>query len=167
MKKCLILVNAYSRLKSSLNQSERLRQEFALMGVSAEIRSNNFFACTVEEGGILKNTVGEYDFCVYLDKDKYIARMLEKCGMRLFNRARSIEDCDDKMLTHLALALIQTNHFATQLVGDLHQLLARTHQRILSLLRLGSSRRRRGSSSRRFYTSRGECANYAAAGSFH
>ena len=104
MKKCLILVNAYSRLKSSLNQSERLRQEFALMGVSAEIRPNNFFACTVEEGGILKNTVGEYDFCVYLDKDKYIARMLEKCGMRLFNRARSIEDCDDKMLTSVALA---------------------------------------------------------------
>ena len=104
MKKCLIIVNAYSRLKSSLNQSERLRCEFARLGVEADVRPNDFFACEVAEGGALSCAVGGYDFCVYLDKDKYAARMLEKRGMRLFNSARAIEDCDDKMLTAIALS---------------------------------------------------------------
>lgn len=104
MKKCLIIVNAYSRLKSSLNQSERLRCEFARLGVEADVRPNDFFACEVAEGGALSCAVGGYDFCVYLDKDKYAARMLEKRGVRLFNSARAIEDCDDKMLTAIALS---------------------------------------------------------------
>ena len=30
--------------------------------------------------------------------------MLEKRGVRLFNRAQAIADCDDKMQTHIALA---------------------------------------------------------------
>lgn len=104
MKKCLILVNAYSRLKSSLNQSARLREEFSLLGVKADVRLNDFFACEETEGGCIKNNAAGYDFCVYLDKDKYIARMLEKCGMRLFNSSVAIETCDDKMLTAIALA---------------------------------------------------------------
>ena len=104
MKKCLILVNAYSRLGSALNQSSRLKEEFAALGVEADIRPNDFFACSVEEDGGLSCSVADYDFCVYLDKDKYIARMLEKNGMRIFNRAQAIEDCDDKMLTFIRLA---------------------------------------------------------------
>ncbi|MDE6273422.1 MAG: RimK family alpha-L-glutamate ligase, partial [Clostridiales bacterium] len=45
----------------------------------------------------------EFDFCIYLDKDKYLPRMLEGAGMRLFNRARAVELCDDKMATFIAL----------------------------------------------------------------
>ncbi len=104
MKKCLILVNAYSRLKSSLNQSARLKEEFSSLGVRAEVRPNDFFACEVSEGGDIVRTAEDYDFCVYLDKDKYVARMLEKCGLRLFNPAEAIETCDDKMLTAIALS---------------------------------------------------------------
>lgn len=104
-KRCLILVNAYSRLSSSLNQSARLKEEFARLGVSADVRRNDDFSCRVEEGGeLFCGCREEYDFCVYLDKDKYRARMLEKCGMRLFNRAEAIETCDDKMLTSIALS---------------------------------------------------------------
>ena len=72
--------------------------------MEADVRPNDFFACEVAEGGALSCAVGDYDFCVYLDKDKYAARMLEKRGMRLFNSARAIEDCDDKMLTAIALS---------------------------------------------------------------
>lgn len=104
MKKCLILVNAYSRLKSALNQSDRLKEEFARLGVIADVRPNDFFVCSVEEGGGLACAADGYDFCVYLDKDKYAARMLEKCGLRLFNHAQAIEMCDDKMLTSIALS---------------------------------------------------------------
>ena len=104
MKKCLILVNAYSQLKSSLNQSERLAEELKKLGVEAEIKRNDFFACYVSEGGFLRSCAGEYDFCIYLDKDKYISAMLEKSGLRLFNSHTSIQLCDDKMLTSIALA---------------------------------------------------------------
>lgn len=41
---------------------------------------------------------------VYLDKDKYLSRLWEKEGVRLFNSADGVEVCDDKMLTYIALA---------------------------------------------------------------
>lgn len=44
------------------------------------------------------------DFVFYLDKDIYLARLLEKAGFRLFNRADFIKLCDDKMLTFIACA---------------------------------------------------------------
>lgn len=104
MKKGLILINAYSRLPTALNQSERLRAEFALWGVTAEVRRNDFFPLSTDGRGEIENRLGGYDFCVYLDKDKYVSRMLEKTGLRLFNRHAAIAVCDDKMETHIALA---------------------------------------------------------------
>lgn len=104
MKKGLILVNAYSKLKSSLNQSVRLQEEFELLGVKTDIKANDFFAATITDTGDIAQKVKGYDFCVYLDKDKYVSHMLEKCGMRLFNRSEAIELCDDKMVTAIALA---------------------------------------------------------------
>lgn len=104
MKKCLILINAYSRLKSSLNQSERLKEELGKLGVEADIRPNDFFAAQIDGLGNIKTKTEGYDFCIYLDKDKYISHMLEKSGLRLFNSHAAIEVCDDKMLTSIALA---------------------------------------------------------------
>lgn len=103
MKRGLILNNAYSALPSSLNQSERLKEEFSRLGVSVDIRRNcvNF---GVEKSGEISADFKDYDFCVYLDKDKYAAHMLELTGLRLFNRADAVDVCDDKMLTHIALA---------------------------------------------------------------
>ena len=98
----LILINAYSELASSLNQAERLKAEFSALGVNAEIRRNDL-GLYLKDGEIA-GYAGGCDFCVYLDKDKYTALTLEKCGLRLFNRRAAVEICDDKMLTHLALA---------------------------------------------------------------
>lgn len=102
MKKALILVNAYSRLPSSSYQAERLKDEFALSGVTADIRRNDLNLYI--KNGALCGLDENYGFAVYLDKDKYTARMLESGGLRLFNRREAVEVCDDKMLTHLALA---------------------------------------------------------------
>jgi len=44
------------------------------------------------------------DFVVFWDKDVALAMSLEAAGMRLFNPAQCIMDCDDKVRTHLALA---------------------------------------------------------------
>ena len=104
MKKGLILINAYSELKSSLNQSERLKEEFSCLGVAVDILRNDFFPARVGSDGKFAYNLINYDFCVYLDKDKYVSDMLEKGGLRLFNSHRAIQMCDDKMLSFIALS---------------------------------------------------------------
>ena len=98
----VILVNAYIRSAGAVRQAERIKEELAARGIGARIEKNGNFLCRVAENRI---TLAEKaDFCVYLDKDKYLSRMLEKCGVRLFNSALAVELCDDKMLTYIALA---------------------------------------------------------------
>lgn len=104
MKKGLVLVNAYSKLEHSLNQSKCLKIELEKLGVQTDIKRNNFFVSFINENGNMESKLGDYDFCIYLDKDKYISSMLEKCGMRLFNSHYSVEVCDDKMVTSIELA---------------------------------------------------------------
>ena len=98
--KVLIVVNAYIKNKSQVSQAERIAEELNGRGATAEIKKN--FALAEISG----NTVAaeKYDFCVFLDKDRVAARLLEKSGMRLFNTAAAVEVCDDKMLTNIALA---------------------------------------------------------------
>ena len=101
MKRAIIITNAYSTLPTGLNQAERLKTEFAHLGVNAEIRRNGFFAYLDGDGGIINELCG-YDFCVYLDKDKYTSAILEKCGLRLFNSHAAVRVCDDNMAPPLA-----------------------------------------------------------------
>ncbi|MCD7728530.1 MAG: RimK family alpha-L-glutamate ligase [Clostridia bacterium] len=103
MKRGLILNNAYSQLKSGEYQSARLKEEFAKLGVQIDVRQNDFFAAIIN-GGDIECRVKDYDFCIYLDKDKYVSQMLEKCGLRLFNSHKAICDCDDKMVTAIELS---------------------------------------------------------------
>lgn len=101
MMRAVILVNAYIRAPAMLRQAERIAAELRLRGVRVDIVKNGDFPCAVA-GEI---SLGDRpDFVVDLDKDKYLPRMLEKCGVRLFNRAQAVEVCDDKMLTCIALA---------------------------------------------------------------
>ena len=101
--KGLILVNAYTQNEHELNQPRRIRQELAGLGVPCDLRRNDFVPAWVA-GGVRAAPARGYDFCVYLDKDRYVPRLLGGAGMRLCNRARAVEVCDDKMLTHIALA---------------------------------------------------------------
>ncbi len=103
MKKGIIITNAYTQLASAEYQSYRLAEEFEKIGITAHSTKNREYPCFIKDGGIV-NEYSSYDFAVYLDKDKYIAEMLEKSGVRLFNSSRAISVCDDKMLTHIALA---------------------------------------------------------------
>ena len=103
MRSGVILVNAYSNLKSGANQAQRLKDEFEKLGVSIKILRNDFFGAKIE-GGNLFNALQGFDFCVYLDKDKYVSQVLEKNGLRLFNRHSAIQVCDDKAVTAIALA---------------------------------------------------------------
>lgn len=104
MKQAVILINAYSRLEHSLNQSHRLKEEFEARGVRTDILRNDGFFATIRDDGSICNRLQKYDFCVYLDKDKYVSQLLERSGMRLFNRHDAIVGCDDKMTTAILLS---------------------------------------------------------------
>ena len=97
-----VLVNAYIRAPAMIRQAERVAEELRARGVRVQIEKNGGFPCAVR-GGVL-SLAHRPDFVVYLDKDKYLSRMLEAQGVRLFNRAAAVEACDDKMLTCIALA---------------------------------------------------------------
>ena len=103
MKRALILVNPYSRLASAKNQPLRLREELRKLGVEADIKPNSIDTAMILDGDI-KSFIQDYDFAVYLDKDKYTSALLEKAGLRLFNRHEAIRICDHKMVTHIRLA---------------------------------------------------------------
>lgn len=103
MKKVLILNNAYYELESYLYQSKRLKEELELLGAQVTVRKNDFFPCITDGKDIVNNCEG-YDFCIYLDKDKYISEMLEKSGLRVINSHKAMVTCDDKMTTYIALS---------------------------------------------------------------
>lgn len=102
--KGIILTNAYTDIPQTRNACARLKEEFEKYGVFTDIRRNDFFAAIISDGGNIKSKLRGYDFCIYLDKDKYIPYMLEGAGLKLFNSARAVELCDDKMTTALTLA---------------------------------------------------------------
>ncbi len=97
--KALIVVNAYVSNESQISQAARIRAELLALGTECDVKKN--FNLSKIGGG--KIVADGYDFCVYLDKDRVAARLLEEAGLRLFNPSRAIEVCDDKMLTNIAL----------------------------------------------------------------
>lgn len=98
--KCLIVVNAYIKNKSQISQAQRIADELTLLGVDCKI-VKNINLSEIKNGRIIAENA---DVCVFLDKDRAAARLLERSGIKLFNCAEAIENCDDKMLTHIALA---------------------------------------------------------------
>ena len=101
--KGLIVMNAYPNGGKFYRQSDRIKTELEKLGVKTDVLLNGEMVAMLDENGEVKTKAVEYDFVVYLDKDKYLSRLLEDAGLRLFNSAKAIETCDDKMLTYLAL----------------------------------------------------------------
>ncbi len=96
-------MNAYPNGEKFYRQSRRIAEEFKGIGIEAEIRRTSEIDAAIRFDGRAEVS-GGFDFAVYLDKDKYLGRILEKTGMRLFNSSEAVERCDDKMLTYLALS---------------------------------------------------------------
>ena len=103
MLKGLIITNGYGLAEGIKHQVSRLSEEFLKRGVQIDIKRNNELHVYVDKGDIIYH-LPKYDFVLYLDKDRYVADMLERSGYRLFNKTEAICKCDDKMLTHICLA---------------------------------------------------------------
>ena len=103
MKRVLIIINGYGLAEGIKHQVERLKEEFSKRGVEVEIIKNTQIFAYIFEGKT-KIELPKFDFVLYLDKDRYVAGLLEKAGYKLYNSIDSIIKCDDKMLTHICLA---------------------------------------------------------------
>ena len=101
--KGLIVVNPYDFNMSQRHKVRRMASELDNLGVFVNIVANDRFLAYIENGEVASD-LNKVDFALYFDKDKYIAEMLEKRGIRVFNSARATAICDDKMLTHITLA---------------------------------------------------------------
>ena len=100
----LIVINGYPYAAKFLEQGGRIGKALRDEGIGADLVLNGeVIACINEQGRIEGVQPKRYDFVVYLDKDKYLGRMLEDEGLRLFNSAKAVEVCDDKLSTYLAL----------------------------------------------------------------
>jgi gamma-F420-2:alpha-L-glutamate ligase len=100
----ICILNAYDILPGAEHFYERMSEELARLGITLEKRTNAEIFSYIDSSGALAGEKLPADFILYLDKDLYASYSLEKRGYRLFNPARAIELCDDKMRTHLALA---------------------------------------------------------------
>ena len=100
----VVIINGYPSGEKFLLQGRRIQNALQNWGVETDLFKNGeVYACQRADGKIQTSFSKKYDFCVYLDKDKYLGKMLEATGLRLFNSAKAVEICDDKMTTYLAL----------------------------------------------------------------
>ena len=101
--KGLIITNGYGLADGIKHQVSRLSEEFLKLNVLIDVKRNNELHAFINNGEI-DVSLPKYDFVMYLDKDRYVADMLERSGFRLFNKVDAICKCDDKMLTHICLS---------------------------------------------------------------
>ena len=100
----LIIINGYPNGEKFYRQANRIAEELRLLGVKTDVRRNGEITAAIHSTGDVTALTGKkYDFAVYLDKDKYLGRALERAGIRLFNPAAAVEICDDKLTTYFAL----------------------------------------------------------------
>lgn len=101
--KGLIFVNPFLSIEPSVHQAQRIKDELNNLGVEVEIVSDGFSRVSLCGDGASIDLPAP-DFAVYLDKDKYLSEILEKGGVRLFNRHNAVRVCDDKAQTYIALS---------------------------------------------------------------
>ena len=101
--KILIVINGYGLASGISHQVKRLTEEFLKRGIKVEVIKNTEVFAMLERGKVSVN-LPKYNFVLYLDKDRYVAGLLEKAGYKLYNSIDSIIKCDDKMLTHICLS---------------------------------------------------------------
>ena len=94
--KGIVIRNGFYNSSSYTHQVGRIVEELVKRGQDIEVVKNS------EAYGIKENYGA--DFAVFLDKDIYLARILEQAGMIVFNNSFAIENCDDKILTSINLS---------------------------------------------------------------
>ena len=87
---------------------KRFTEEGKKLGISLLHFINDGSLAVIKDNNIVVK-LPKCDFIIYLDKDIYLARILERNGYRLFNKADFIKMCDDKMLTNIMCSNLGIN----------------------------------------------------------
>jgi len=95
-----LIVNSFVKWDKFSEIYSLLLEAGKKVGVELELKTSSDIFCSVQ------SRFSEYelpDFGIFWDKDILLASRLEKMGLRLFNSSQSIEACDDKGQTAIAL----------------------------------------------------------------
>ncbi len=99
-----LYTNAFLRSSGFSHIFSRLIEEGDKQGVEIVKKNNTKILANVGDSSFSDISKALASNAIFWDKDMYLAKYLENCGVRLFNSAKAIEVCDDKGLTHLALS---------------------------------------------------------------
>lgn len=98
----LFVINAYSNNKNNDYKIHRLKEEFAPFGVTLDTKDAlSLLPIACGDKTVFESEL-DYDFIIYLDKDRYLAKALSD-KLPLFNSYESLVLSDDKMLSILEL----------------------------------------------------------------
>ena len=95
-----LIINTFMASQKFENLYKLLSDAFNKHDVSLEIKKAEDVSLEVNK--LIKE---KPDFAIFWDKDIYLAERLEQNGIRLFNNARAVELCDNKILMYQALAI--------------------------------------------------------------
>lgn len=100
-----IIYNGYYKSESTEKLVEILCSNFSALGVEMQKIPSNRIVFSYDENGEIKQITdfAKPDFAIFWDKDINLARILEKWGLRLFNKSHAIEVCDSKIFTYQML----------------------------------------------------------------
>ena len=93
-----LIINTFMEEEKFINLYQMLFNAFKNRGVNLDIKKAEDIS--LEAGLPLKN---KPDFAIFWDKDIYLAERLQNRGLRLFNSARAINLCDNKILMYQEL----------------------------------------------------------------
>lgn len=100
MFKGMMVVNAFLRTSKFDEIYHTLLQAAQANGIELDVFTNAELSPVAETSAFDPKA---YDFVLFWDKDVQLAMQLENLGMRVFNSAQSILNCDDKALTYVLL----------------------------------------------------------------
>ena len=103
-----IVYNGALRTEKILNLVTKVHKVAIERGMDVELVKNNELIPYFDEEGMQQiksiNNLEKPDYILFWDKDILLGKHLEKMGIRLFNPANVIEECDDKAYTFLKLS---------------------------------------------------------------
>lgn len=98
MKKILLINNQSLNYEKFIKQNQLLFDAAKELNCELDIKTNCEIICKLNDNSLL-----QYDGILFYDKDIYLAKTLERLGLKVFNSSDAIAICDNKALTTLAL----------------------------------------------------------------
>ena len=95
-----LIVNSFVKWDKFSEICNLLLEAGKKVGVELDLKTSSDIFCSVQSGF---DDFELPDFGIFWDKDILLASRLEKMGLKLFNSSQSIEACDDKGQTAIAL----------------------------------------------------------------